>query len=160
MRSTLGRDAHRSEDLTCDAFLGGRLHLWQPRQGLSRRHRSGPAGGRGSGAGRAVGAGSGMWGRCGGAVPPGRRVPGLSADRGRTSDRSMPIWRAATPRKTDCRWRSQRRRYWRSAARHPRRRFDHVMANPPYYRPEARSPASDPGRAGGPGREDAAARMD
>ncbi|MEL6644532.1 MAG: methyltransferase [Pseudomonadota bacterium] len=33
MTSTLNPDSFASEDLTRDAFLGGRLHLWQPRHG-------------------------------------------------------------------------------------------------------------------------------
>lgn len=136
-----GTDA---EDLTCDAFLGGRLRLWQPRKG----YRAGIdpvllAAAVPAQPGQTVldlGCGAGAAGLCLLSRVPGLSVTGVErqtiyADLARrnAAENGLPLEIATADigdLPPDIR----------------RRRFDHVIANPPYYRPETRSPASDPGR--------------
>lgn len=132
-------------DLTRDAFLGGRLHLWQPRRG----YRAGVdpvylAGAVPAVAGQSVlelGCGAGAAILC-----LGRRVPDLAlcgvelqseyADLARRNAAlnglTLEVLEAdltALP------------------AGVRQRQFDHVIANPPYYRAGAHTGAADAGRA-------------
>lgn len=131
-------------ELTRDAFLGGRLHLWQPRRG----YRAGVdpvllAAAVPARAGQAVlelgcGAGAAM-------LALAARVPGLSLTGVELQDlyAGLAERNAAengVPADVVCA---------DLAALPPelrQRSFDHVIANPPYFRPGAHSPSPDAGR--------------
>ena len=132
------------DDLTQNAFLGGLVRLWQPRRG----YRAGadpvllaaavPA--RGGQSVLDLGCGAGAAVLCLAARVPGLRLTGVDlqpfyADLAR---------RNAAENGTDleviqadlCRLPADLRQ----------RRFDHVIANPPYFRPGAHTGAADAGR--------------
>ena len=131
--------------LTCDAFLGGRLRLWQPRAG----YRAGidpvllaaavPARAGQSVLDLGCGAGAALF--CLAARVPGLSLSGVevqpdyAALAGRNAGENRIVAEivqadlAALP------------------AELRQRSFDHVIANPPYFRPGAHSPAGDAGRA-------------
>lgn len=133
-----------SDDPTRDGFLGGRLHLWQPRRG----YRAGidpmllaaavPArpGERvldlGCGAGAAM-------------LALGTRVAGLAL----TGVELQPDY-AALARRNAAENALDAQVIEADLAALPvdlrQQSFDHVLANPPYYRPGAHSPATDAGR--------------
>ncbi|NUH65751.1 methyltransferase domain-containing protein [Sulfitobacter sp. S0837] len=131
------------EDLTCDAFLGGKLHLWQPRRGRGYRAGVDPvllAASVPAHAGETVlelGCGAGAAALCLGARVPGLELTGCElqtayADLARRNGgagfevveadiTAMPL--------------------------HLRdRQFDHVLANPPYFDRAASVQSRDPGR--------------
>jgi tRNA1(Val) A37 N6-methylase TrmN6 len=131
-------------DLTCDAFLGGRLRLWQPRKG----YRAGidpvllaacvPAH-----AGQTVlelGCGAGAASLCLAVRVPGLRLTGVElqpvyADLARRNGLDNGIDLTVVDGDLSC-----------LPAQLRQRQFDHVIANPPYFRTGAHSPAADPGR--------------
>ncbi|WP_299295207.1 methyltransferase [uncultured Tateyamaria sp.] len=139
MRST------SDSDLTHDAFLGGRLHLWQPRAG----YRAGVdpvllAASIPAKAGQSVldlGCGVGAIALCLGERVPGLALMGVE----RQSDYAALAARNGLPTQTaditalpaDLRARS----------------FDHVVANPPYFDRTAGHSATDQGREGGRGHD-------
>lgn len=127
-------------DLTHDAFLGGKLHLWQPRQG----YRAGVdpvllAASVPAQAGQSVldlGCGVGAAALCLGARIPGLRLTGIER---------QPAYAALAARNgldvvqadlTDL------------PAAFRDQSFDHVLANPPYFDRRAGLRADDPGREG------------
>lgn len=127
-------------DLTHDAFLGGKLHLWQPRQG----YRAGVdpvllAASVPARAGQSVldlGCGVGAAALCLGARIPGLRLIGVER---------QPVYAALAARNgldavqadlTDL------------LAPLRDQSFDHVLANPPYFDRRAGHRADDPGREG------------
>lgn len=132
------------DDLSCDAFLGGRLRLWQPRAG----YRAGidpvllaavvPA--RPGNSVLDLGCGGGVAGLCLATRVPGIQVTGVErqaayAELARRNGAANAI--EITVVTADL-------------ANLPgalkQMRFDHVIANPPYYDPARRSPAEDAGR--------------
>lgn len=132
-------------DLTCNDFLGGRLRLWQPRAG----YRAGvdpvllaatvPAR-----AGQSVldlGCGAGAAILCLMA-----RVPGLHA----TGVELQPAY-ADLARKNANENNALLTVVQADLTTLPsgirQQQFDHILANPPYYRPGAHSPATDAGRS-------------
>jgi tRNA1(Val) A37 N6-methylase TrmN6 len=129
--------------LSEDAFLGGRIVLWQPLAGyraaidavlLAAACPAAP--------GEAVldlGCGAGAAALCLGARVPGVVLAGLEVQPGY----------AALARANAARNRMAFEVHQGDVAREPpalRRAFDHVIANPPYYPPDG-TPAADPGRA-------------
>lgn len=131
-------------DLTRDAFLGGRLHLWQPRQG----YRAGVdpvllAASLPVKAGEQVlelGCGAGAALLCLGARVPHVGLTGLElqsayADLARRNAQANAL--AADILTGDLA---------RMPAELRDRSFDHVMANPPYFDRSAGKSATDPGR--------------
>lgn len=133
-----------SDDLTCDGFLGGRLRLWQPRRG----YRAGVdpvllAAAVPARAGQSVlelGCGAGAALLCLGARVPGLDLAGVELQQ----DYAWLACRNAAEN-------GQEVQVVRAdlAALPPALRgrgFDHVIANPPYFRAGAHSPATDPGR--------------
>ncbi|NCO87419.1 MAG: methyltransferase [Rhodobacterales bacterium] len=139
MTSTWADDA-----LTCDAFLGGRLMLWQPRAG----YRAGVdavllAAAIPAEAGQSVldlGCGVGA-----AALSLSRRVPGLAV----TGVEVQPPYAALARRNTQDNGLAldvveADLRALPGGVR--AQAFDHVIANPPYYDRLASSPAQDPGR--------------
>lgn len=131
-------------DLTRDGFLGGRLHLWQPRSG----YRAGidpvllaasvPAEPGQSVLDLGCGVGAALFSL-------GRRVPGLAL----TGLDLQPAYAALARRNaTDAALAAQI--VVGDIANPPaairKASFDHVIANPPYFDPSARSAAADPGR--------------
>lgn len=133
------------DDLTLDAFLGGRVRLWQPRSG----YRAGVdpvflAASVAAQPGQAVldlGCGAGAAALCLAARVPGLRLTGIEvqtayADLAR---RNGPENGAEFD--VICANLTQPPAALRQTS------FDHVIANPPYYRPGAHSPARDTGRS-------------
>jgi len=131
-------------DTTCDGFLGGRLRVWQPRTG----YRAGVdavllAAGVPATAGQSVldlGCGVGVASLCLGARVPGLTLSGVEvqqhyADLARRNSTENGI--ALTVHTGDL---SQMPAALRQQS------FDHVIANPPYYRAPARTAARDIGR--------------
>lgn len=125
-------------DLTCDAFLGGRLSLWQPRRG----YRAGVdpvllAAAVPAKPGQSVldlGCGAGAAALCLGARVPGLSLTGVErqADYADLARRNgLEVWQADLESLPE-------------ALR--QRQFDHVIANPPYFDPNRRTRAPDPGR--------------
>ncbi len=132
------------DDLSLNDFLGGRVQLWQPRAG----YRAGVdpvllAAAVPAGAGQRVlelGCGAGQVLLCLGARVPGLGLAGvelqsdyaaLARRNGAQNSQEIEVFEAdiaALP--ADLR----------------QRHFDHVLANPPYYRAGAHSPAEDAGR--------------
>ncbi|MEM6760797.1 MAG: methyltransferase [Pseudomonadota bacterium] len=143
MRSTLGSDL--APDLTHDAFLGGRVQLWQPRTG----YRAGVdpvllAASVPARAGQAVldlGCGVGAAALCLGARVPGlsllgvERVPGYAALAARNGLDVVEADLQVLPADVTA------------------RAFDHVLANPPYYDREAGHAARDAAREAALGEE-------
>lgn len=132
------------EALTRDGFLGGRLHVWQPRTGF----RSGSdavllAAAVPARPGQAVlelGAGAGVAILCLGA-----RVPGLAL----TAVEVQPAY--ADLARLNAAEAGQALEVVAAdladlPAEVTARSFDHVLMNPPFFRHGARSPAPDPGR--------------
>lgn len=128
------------DDLTHDGFLGGRLRLWQPRRG----YRAGVdpvllAATVPDGAGTVLdlGCGVGAAGLCLAARLPGVRVTGLELQppyaglARRNADETSLAFEVVEGDLTDM----------------PRglrdRQFDHVIANPPYFRRDRSVPAQD-----------------
>jgi tRNA1(Val) A37 N6-methylase TrmN6 len=108
------------DDLTCDAFLGGKLHLWQPRRGRGYRAGVDPvllAASIEAKAGQSV-----LELGCGaGAAVLARRNGGAALEVVEADLTEMPL--------------------------HLRQRqFDHVLANPPYFDRAASVQSRDPGR--------------
>lgn len=137
------------QDLSCDAFLGGRLRIAQPRTG----YRAGIdpvllAASIPARAGQSVldlGCGSGIAALCLGARVPGLRLAGLEIQPGyadlarRNADDNGQRLEVFTGDLTDM------------PAALRQRRFDNVIANPPYFDRAASTPARDPGREHGMG---------
>jgi tRNA1(Val) A37 N6-methylase TrmN6 len=139
------------EDLTCDAFLGGKVHLWQPRTG----YRAGvdpvllaacvPAR-----AGQSVlelGCGAAPALICLNARVEGLRLAGVELQpayaelarlNGAENGASLDVFCADLSDLPDTVRQKQ---------------FDHVIANPPYYRAGAHSHSQDSGRATGLGEQ-------
>ncbi len=131
-------------ELSCNEFLGGRVRLWQPLSG----YRAGVdpvllAASVPATAGQTVlelGCGAGAAILCLAARVPGLHLTGVElqpayADLARRNaaedDVPLEVIQAnLTDLPTDLR----------------QRQFDHIIANPPYYRPGAHSPAQDSGR--------------
>jgi tRNA1(Val) A37 N6-methylase TrmN6 len=133
------------DDLTCDAFLGGRLHLWQPARG----YRAGidpvclaasvPA--RPGQSVLDLGCGAGAAALCLGA-----RVPGLDL----TGIELQPAYAGLARRNANAN-RQEMAVFCADLTELPdpvrQSGFDHVIANPPYFRAGAHSGSDDPGRA-------------
>lgn len=132
-------------DLTCNAFLGGQLHLWQPESG----YRAGVdpillAAATPAQTGQSVlelgcGAGAAI-------LSLGARVPGLAL----TGVELQPNYaglarRNAGENRIDLEVVQADLNALPSELR--QRQFDHVIANPPYYREGAHSSAQDAGRS-------------
>ncbi|WP_430450037.1 tRNA1(Val) (adenine(37)-N6)-methyltransferase [Rhodophyticola sp.] len=126
------------EDLTRDAFLGGRVQAWQPRHGY--RAATDPvflAAACDARPGQSVlelGCGAGVAGLCLAARVPGLRILGVErqaayADLARRNGVEV-VEADLTDLPDDLR----------------RQSFDHVIANPPYYRAGHGTAADDPGR--------------
>ncbi|MGR3503177.1 tRNA1(Val) (adenine(37)-N6)-methyltransferase [Pseudaestuariivita sp.] len=131
--------------VTCDAFLGGRLHLWQPMKG----YRAGVdpvllAASVEARAGQTVldlGCGVGAIALCLHTRVPGLALAGverqesyatLARRNAEEAGAEMQVWPgclAALPEELKA------------------QRFDHVVMNPPYYRPEDVTQARDAGKA-------------
>lgn len=134
-------------ELTNDAFLGGRLCLWQPRKG----YRAGIdpvllAASVPARAGQTVldlGCGAGAAALCLLTRVPDLVVTGVECQHDyaalarRNADENGLTLEVVNADLADL----------PPAIR--QRHFDHVIANPPYYRPGTRSPAGDPGREAG-----------
>jgi tRNA1(Val) A37 N6-methylase TrmN6 len=130
------------DDLTDDAFLGGRLHLWQPRRGY--RAATDPvflAAACAAEPGQSVldlGCGAGAAALCLGVRVPGLRLNGVEV---------QPDY-ADLARRNAARAGLDLELAICSITALPavlRRDFDHVITNPPYY-PSSGSPAQDDGR--------------
>lgn len=133
-----------SDDLSCDAFLGGRVRLWQPRRG----YRAGIdpvllAAAVPARAGQSVldlGCGAGAAALCVMGRVPGITGVGLElqpaylalAERNAHQNNAdfLPVAGDVADADRAVEWRS----------------FDHVIANPPYFRAGAHTAASDSGR--------------
>lgn len=132
-------------DLSRDAFLGGRLHLWQPRRG----YRAGIdpvylAASVPARAGQTVldlGCGAGAAALCLGTRVPGLRLAGIE---------QQPAY-AELARRNAAENGQDMQVFCADLADLPAElrqlRFDHVIANPPYYRAGAHTGAEDRGRA-------------
>jgi tRNA1(Val) A37 N6-methylase TrmN6 len=127
-------------DLTRDAFLGGRLHLWQPRLG----YRAGVdpvllAASVPARAGQSVldlGCGVGAAALCLGTRVPGLRLLGVERQAAYAALAARNGLDVVEADLTDL-------------PAHVRdQRFDHVLANPPYFDRSAGRTARDPGREG------------
>ena len=128
------------EDLTCDAFLGGLLHLWQPRKG----YRAGvdpvllaatvpaQAGQRVLELGCGVGAAS---------LCLGARVPGLAL----TGVEIQPTY-AALARRNSQDFEVVEADLAQMPLALRQRQFDHVLANPPYFDRDASIASKDSAR--------------
>lgn len=130
-------------DLTCNDFLGGRVRLWQPRSG----YRAGVdpvllAASVPARAGQSVlelGCGAGAAIQCLMARVPQLRATGVElqpayaelARRNAAENAALTVVQADLNALPDDLRQMQ---------------FDHVIANPPYYKPGAHSPSVDPGR--------------
>lgn len=125
-------------DLSCDAFLGGRVHLWQPRKG----YRAGLdpvllAAAVPAKPGQSVldlGCGAGAAALCLGARVPGLTLTGVEVQQDYASlarRNGLDVVQAdLTHLPPDLR----------------QVRYDHVIANPPYFDPARRTPAKNAGR--------------
>ena len=131
------------EDLRCDAFLGGRLHLWQPRRGKGYRAGVDPvllAASVPAHAGETVlelGCGAGAAVLCLGARVPGLRLTGCEVQPAyadlarRNGGETLEVVEADIT----------------AMPLHLReRQFDHVLANPPYFDRAASVRSRDAGR--------------
>jgi tRNA1(Val) A37 N6-methylase TrmN6 len=131
-------------DLSCDAFLGGRLQIWQPRRG----YRAGVdpvllAASVPARAGQAVlelGCGVGVASLCLAARVPGLSLTGVEIQPGyaelarRNAAAAGAALEVVTADLTAL------------PAGLRQRRFDHVIANPPYFQRAQSTPATDAGR--------------
>lgn len=132
-------------DLTCNDFLGGRVRLWQPREG----YRAGVdpvllAASVAAQAGQSVlelGCGAGAVILCLAARVSGLNLTGVElqsayADLARRNAAENAAELEVVEGDLSA-----------LPAAMKQRQFDHVLANPPYYRPGAHSPAADEGRS-------------
>ncbi|MBA83373.1 tRNA1(Val) (adenine(37)-N6)-methyltransferase [Thalassobius sp. S69A] len=132
------------DKLTCNDFLGGRVRIWQPRHG----YRAGVdpvwlAASVPAQAGQSVlelGCGVGVASLCLGARVPGLRVAGVELQ----PDYADLARRNAVQNAADFQVETGDVRALSLALR--QRQFDHVIANPPYFRRAAGTVATDPGR--------------
>ena len=132
------------DKLTCNDFLGGRVRIWQPRHG----YRAGVdpvwlAASVPAQAGQSVlelGCGVGVASLCLGARVPGLRVAGVELQ----PDYANLARRNAVQNAADFQVETGDVRALSLALR--QRQFDHVIANPPYFRRAAGTVATDPGR--------------
>lgn len=141
MASTSGPDA---PDLTCDGFLGGRLRLWQPRKG----YRAGVDAVLLAAAVPAVSGQSVLDLGCGVGVASfclGARVPGLTQ-----SGIELQADYAELARRNAAENTVALMVYTGDLAVMPtalrEQSFDHVIANPPYFRAPSRTAGQDAGR--------------
>ncbi|MFG6560885.1 tRNA1(Val) (adenine(37)-N6)-methyltransferase [Sulfitobacter sp. 1A15299] len=131
------------DDLTCDAFLGGKLHLWQPRRGRGYRAGVDPvllAASIEAEAGQSVlelGCGAGAAVLCLGA-----RVPGLTL----TGCELQPAYAELARRNGGAALEVVEADLTEMPLRLRQRQFDHVLANPPYFDRAASVQSRDPGR--------------
>lgn len=130
------------DSISDDAFLGGRLHLWQPRDGYRAASDAVLlAACCGARAGQSVldlGCGVGAAALCLGARVPGLHLSGLEVQANY----------ADLARRNTARTKFALEIFEGSVMAPPtelRRGFDHVITNPPYFRPEG-TPAQDGGR--------------
>jgi len=118
------------DDLTCDAFLGGKLHLWQPRRGRGYRAGVDPvllAASIEATAGQSVlelGCGVGAAVLCLGA-----RVPGLTL----TGCELQPAYAELARRNGGAALEVVEADLTDMPLHLRQRQFDHVLANPPYF---------------------------
>lgn len=132
------------DELTCNDFLGGQVRIWQPRFG----YRAGVdpvwlAASVPAQAGQSVlelGCGVGVASLCLGARVPGLRVTGVELQ----PDYAALARRNAVENAADFQVETGDVRALSLGLR--QRQFDHVIANPPYFRREAGTVANDPGR--------------
>jgi len=133
------------DDLTRDAFLGGRVHLWQPRLG----YRAGVdpvllAASIPARAGQLVlelGCGAGAAVLCLAARVPGLSLTGVELQPGYADLARRNAVENATDLSVVCTDLKALPQALRQV------QFDHILANPPYYRDGTHSPARDAGRA-------------
>ncbi|MFG6583538.1 tRNA1(Val) (adenine(37)-N6)-methyltransferase [Sulfitobacter sp. 1A12779] len=131
------------DDLTCDAFLGGKLHLWQPRRGRGYRAGVDPvllAASIEAEAGQSVlelGCGAGAAVLCLGA-----RVPGLTL----TGCELQPAYAELARRNGGAALEVVEADLTEMPLHLRQRQFDHVLANPPYFDRAASVKSRDPGR--------------
>ncbi|MFG6515984.1 tRNA1(Val) (adenine(37)-N6)-methyltransferase [Sulfitobacter sp. 1A13496] len=131
------------DDLTCDAFLGGKLHLWQPRRGRGYRAGVDPvllAASIEAEAGQSVlelGCGAGAAVLCLGA-----RVPGLTL----TGCELQPAYAELARRNGGAALEVVEADLTEMPMHLRQRQFDHVLANPPYFDRAASVQSRDPGR--------------
>lgn len=131
------------DDLTCDAFLGGKLHLWQPRRGRGYRAGVDPvllAASIEAKAGQSVlelGCGAGAAVLCLGA-----RVPGLTL----TGCELQPAYAELAQRNGGAALEVVEADLTEMPLHLRQRQFDHVLANPPYFDRGASVQSRDPGR--------------
>lgn len=129
----------RTEDLTQDAFLGGKLHLWQPRQG----YRAGldpvllSASIQAEKAARVLelGCGAGAAILCLGARLPSLQLTGVERD---------PAYAALARRNGGDALELVEADICQLPLPLRQRQFDHVLANPPYYNRGASIASDDP----------------
>ena len=139
------------DELTCDAFLGGRLHFYQPRAG----YRAGidpvllaatvPAV-----SGQSVldlGCGAGAAGLCLAARVPGLKLTGLELQPDYADLACRNAAENDVALEVICADLTALPEAVRGSG------YDHVIANPPYYREGAHSPAQDKGRRAALGEE-------
>jgi len=130
--------------LTDDAFLGGRLQILQPQKG----YRAGVdpvllAASVNAKAGQTLldlGCGTGVAGLCLGARIPDVIVTGLERQQDYADLAQKNAQRNQSQMQVVCGDLTQMPEYLKD------QQFDHVIANPPYYDPAKRSPATDPAR--------------
>ena len=131
------------DDLTCDAFLGGKLHLWQPRRGRGYRAGVDPvllAASIEAKAGQSVlelGCGAGAAVLCLGA-----RVPGLTL----TGCELQPAYAELAQRNGGAALEVVEADLTEMPLHLRQRQFDHVLANPPYFDRHASVAATNSGR--------------
>jgi len=131
-------------ELTCNDFLGGKVKIWQPRRG----YRAGLdpvllAASVPAEAGQTVlelGCGVGVASLCLSARVPGLTLCGLEIQ----PDYAALARRNATQNKADFAVETGDLQAMPDPLR--KRQFDHVIANPPYFRRESGTEANDPGR--------------
>lgn len=131
-------------ELTCNDFLGGKVKIWQPRRG----YRAGLdpvllAASVPAEAGQTVlelGCGVGVASLCLGARVRGLTLCGLEIQ----PDYAALVRRNATQNRADFTVETGDLQAMPDPLR--QRQFDHVIANPPYFRRESGTEANDPGR--------------
>jgi len=129
--------------LTCDAFLGGKLHLWQPRRGRGYRAGVDPvllAASVPAQAGETVlelGCGAGAAALCLGARVPGLRLTGCEV---------QPAYAELARRNGGEGFEVVEADIIAMPLHLRDRQFDHVLANPPYFDRAASIQARDAGR--------------
>lgn len=131
------------EDLTRDAYLGGKLHLWQPRRGRGYRAGVDPvllAASVPAQAGETVlelGCGAGAAALCLGARVPGLRLAGCEV---------QPAYAELARRNGGDAFEVVEADITAMPLHLRDRQFDHVLANPPYFDRGASVQSRDPGR--------------